>query len=313
METDVTATPAYRAAETYERFFVAGMFRYWTPLLLQRARPQPGERALDVACGTGVVARSIVPLVKPGGQVVGLDINPAMLAVACRQFSDHCDEIDWREGEAEDLPFSAGEFDLVTCQQGFQFFKDKPRAAAEMHRVLRSGGRAVVEVWQPLAQNAFFEHLFDAISHHTGLPTASIATPYAFGDPTALREVLQGAGFRRVEVEQVTQEARFPDPAQFVRLTIRSAAAVIPTVSAAGWGLADGAAGRDQRGNRRRSGAIYPRRPARRADRREYRDGGALNAEGAKHALRAFASPSARSRYLLLFISATSLSISSAV
>ena len=123
METDVTATPAYRAAETYERFFVAGMFRYWTPLLLQRARPQPGERALDVACGTGVVARSIVPLVKPGGQVVGLDINPAMLAVTCRQFSDHCDEIDWREGEAEDLPFSAGEFDFVTCQQGFQFLR----------------------------------------------------------------------------------------------------------------------------------------------------------------------------------------------
>ncbi|MGE5531583.1 MAG: class I SAM-dependent methyltransferase, partial [Bacteroidota bacterium] len=150
MNADVAATASYQAAEVYEKFFVRGMFRYWTPVLLQRAAPREGERVLDVACGTGVVARSTVPLVGPSGKVVGLDINPAMLAVACRQFSDHCDDIDWQEGRAEDLPFGDHEFDLVTCQQGFQFFVDKGKAAREMRRVLRPEGRAVLAVWQSL-------------------------------------------------------------------------------------------------------------------------------------------------------------------
>ena len=78
-----TTTAAYKAAETYERFIVTGIFRYWTPLFLERAAPKPGEHVLDVACGTGVVARSVVPLVGRQGKVTGLDINPAMLEVAC--------------------------------------------------------------------------------------------------------------------------------------------------------------------------------------------------------------------------------------
>ncbi len=228
MNGDITTTPAYQAAEVYERFFVPGMMRYWTPLLLQRAAPQPGERVLDVACGTGVVARTMAPLVGPEGRVTGLDINPAMLAVACRQFGDHCDDIDWQEGTADALPFGAGEFDLVTCQHGLQFFKDKPKAAAEMHRVLREGGRAVVEVWQGVENNPFIDRFFETIADTAGIPKADVATPYAFGDPEALRGLLAGAGFRQVTVEPVTHDVHFENPARFVELTFKSAAAVVP-------------------------------------------------------------------------------------
>ena len=228
MEQTITTTAAYKAAEVYERFFVTSIFRYWTPLLLERAAPQPGERVLDVACGTGAVARSIVPLVGPEGKVVGLDINPAMLEVACKQYSDYCEDIDWREGKAESLPFSDQDFDLVTCQQGLQFFKNRPLAAQEMHRVLRQKGRVVIAVWQSLDHNPFYRSFYDALASVFNVPMASLAAPYSFGDPGELENLLVEAGFGSVKVEPVCQDVHFREADRFVELTIKAASAVIP-------------------------------------------------------------------------------------
>jgi ubiquinone/menaquinone biosynthesis C-methylase UbiE len=227
----VTTTLAYKAAEVYEQFIVPGIFRYWTPLLLQRAAPQPGERVLDVACGTGVVARTVVPLVRNRGKVVGLDINPAMLEVACKQYSDHCEEIDWREGQAEDLPFSNESFDLVTCQQGLQFFKNRPKAAEEMHRVLRQKGRVAIEVWQSIDHNPGYKIIFEAIASVFKVPISDVATPYSYGDAGELGRLLENAGFQSVKVEPLSQDVHFSEANRFVELTIRGAAAVIPAFS----------------------------------------------------------------------------------
>jgi ubiquinone/menaquinone biosynthesis C-methylase UbiE len=227
MEKNITVTSAYKAAETYEQFFVASIYNYWTPLLVERAAPQPGEQVLDVACGTGVVARSIVPLVGVQGKVVGLDINPSMLEVACRQFSRHCDEIDWREGRAESLPFSNNEFDLVTCQQGLQFF-NQPTAAREMHRVLRPKGRAAIAVWQSLDQNPFYQIMFSTIASVFGIPMAEVAKPFSYGDPDELKSLLVGAGFQTAKVEPLCQMVHFHKVDRFVELTIRAASVVIP-------------------------------------------------------------------------------------
>jgi len=224
----ITTSAAYKAAEIYEQFIVAGIFRYWTPLLLERAKPQPGEQVLDVACGTGVVARSIVPLVGNQGKVVGLDINPAMLEVACKQFSDHCEEIDWREGQAEDLPFIDNSFDLVTCQQGLQFFKNRPKAVEEMHRVLRQKGRVTIEVWQSIDHNPGFKTIFEAIASVFNVPISDIATPYSYGDPGELGHLLENAGFQSVKVESLQHDVHFGEANRVVELTIRGAAAVIP-------------------------------------------------------------------------------------
>jgi ubiquinone/menaquinone biosynthesis C-methylase UbiE len=227
MVQNITITAAYKAAETYEQFFVKGIYRYWTPLLLKRAAPKPGERALDVACGTGVVARSMVPLVGERGKVVGLDINPSMLEVACKQFSDHCDEIDWREGRAENLPFPNSDFDLVTCQQGLQFF-NRPVALREMHRVLRPNGRAAIAVWQSLDQNPFYKTVFGAVAAVFNIPVAEVAKPFASGDPDEIKGLFEEAGFRRVRVESVRSAVHFPDVDHFVERTILSASVVIP-------------------------------------------------------------------------------------
>ncbi|RPJ45809.1 MAG: methyltransferase domain-containing protein [Chloroflexi bacterium] len=228
MEVDITITPAYKAAETYEQYVVPSLFRFWTPILLDRVPPQPGEQVLDVACGTGVVARAAVSMVSPGGKVAGIDINPAMLAVACKHYADHCEEIDWHEGMAERLPFSDQSYDLVLCQQGLQFFKDRPAAAREMHRVLRDGGRVGIEVWQSLNLHPVYRALFQAAASALNLPLENVAGPFAYSDPSALENLLKDAGFQNVQIETVVENAHFRDPDRYAELTFMSVAAMIP-------------------------------------------------------------------------------------
>jgi SAM-dependent methyltransferase len=138
------------AAETYERHMVPAIFGPWAEDLLALAMPAPGERVLDVACGTGVVARLVAQRVAPTGTVVGLDLNPGMLAVA-RTLPLPQGEIQWREGNVSAMPFPDASFDLALCQQGLQFFPDRPAALREVRRVLEPRGRLALSVWRPHA------------------------------------------------------------------------------------------------------------------------------------------------------------------
>src|SRR5262245_46222255 len=131
------------AAEVYEEFFVPALFAQWPPRVAGAARIRPGQRVLDVACGTGILARSAVALVGPNGSVTGLDINEGMLAVAERKAHG----IEWRRGAAEALPFDSESFDAVVSQFGLMFFEDRRSAIKEIVRVLRPGGRLAVAVW----------------------------------------------------------------------------------------------------------------------------------------------------------------------
>src|SRR5215213_7246492 len=100
------------AAELYERYLVPAITALWAADLVERAAPQPGERVLDIACGTGIVARMAANRMGVG-QVVGLDLNPGMLAVARSGLAGHHPPIEWQEGSALDLPFPDGSFDVV--------------------------------------------------------------------------------------------------------------------------------------------------------------------------------------------------------
>lgn len=128
------------AAEHYERYIVPTIFIPWSTDLLERAALQPGERVLDVACGTGVVARHAAQQVGSDGTVTGLDLNPVMLEVARTQAASSDAVVEWHQGDAGALPFDDAAFDVVLCQQGLQFFPDKVKALREMHRVLVPGG-----------------------------------------------------------------------------------------------------------------------------------------------------------------------------
>jgi len=130
--------------ENYERWLVGPLFRSFAERTLDEVQPSRGQRILDIACGTGIVARLAKERIGAAGHVVGVDISSDMLAVA-RAVAP---SIDWREGNAGALPLHRGEqFDIVVCQQGLQFFPDKPAAAGEMRRALTRGGRLAVSTW----------------------------------------------------------------------------------------------------------------------------------------------------------------------
>ncbi len=134
------------AAEQYERYPVRFILGPWAPGLIEAAALQAGQHVLDVACGTGVVTRLAAGQVGETGQVTGLDINPGMLTVARTLPRPAGAPITWQEGSALALPFPDAAFDAVLCQQGLQFFPDRPLAVREIHRVLRPGGRVAVSV-----------------------------------------------------------------------------------------------------------------------------------------------------------------------
>src|SRR5262245_5790414 len=115
-------------AESYENYMVPALFAPWSAHLIRSANVQPGEHVLDVACGTGVVARHIAPHVGSQGMVIGLDLNPEMLGVGRTAAEREGLTIGWRTGRAEQLPFPDGSFDLVVCQFGLMFFTDRHKA-----------------------------------------------------------------------------------------------------------------------------------------------------------------------------------------
>ena len=215
-------------AETYESYFVPAMFLPWASILLRHAAPQSGERVLDVACGTGIVARQAAPLVGANGQVVALDMNSAMLAVARTLPAPSGATITWQEGNALALPFPDGAFDLVLCQHGLQFIPDRAVAVREMRRVLAPKGRAVVIVLQALARHPVFEALMESVARHLSLPISAVMTPFALHDADELAGLFTVSGFRKVNILSESTTVRFPEPERFVPLAATSSAAAVP-------------------------------------------------------------------------------------
>ena len=151
--------------EMYEHWLVGPLFRPWAEMTLDEVRLSPDDRVLDIACGTGIMARVAKERLGDAGYVVGIDISPDMLAVA-RAVAP---SIDWREGNASALPLHHGEqFDIVVCQQGLQFVSDKPAAAAQMRRALAKGGRLAVATWRSDDEIPFMRELRRVAERHLG-------------------------------------------------------------------------------------------------------------------------------------------------
>lgn len=199
-------------ADMYERVLVDPLFRRFVDDLLLRAELAAGDRVLDVACGTGIVARVAQERLGPGARVVGVDPSAPMLEVARRTAPD----IDWRDGNAMALPVGADEqFDVVLCQQGMQFFPDKKAAAREMRRVLVAGGRLAVATWRPIEDVPFCGEMLEVAQRHLG---PIVDQRHTLGVAADIEALLGEAGWRDIRVETVSRTIQFEDPSLFLHM-----------------------------------------------------------------------------------------------
>ena len=196
------------AAQAYERYVARYILGPWAPALVDAAALAPGERVLDVACGTGVVARAAAERVGADGHVTSIDLNPGMIAVA-RALPAHGAPVEWIERSALDLGLRDESFDAVLCQPGLQFFPDKALAMREMHRVLRSGGRLALSVWNSVG--LYNKALGDALAEFVGDDVASrfLASRRAPGREE-IEALAHAAGFSNVDVRVARIEVRLP-------------------------------------------------------------------------------------------------------
>ena len=207
------------AAELFERYIVPAITAKWAEDLLDRAQPRGGEAVLDIACGTGVVARLAAKRIGRG-RVVGLDVNTGMLAVA-RSAPTEGAAIAWIEGSALDLPFPADSFDMALCQQGLQFFPDQRKALGEIRRVLRGGGRAALSVYSPIERTPGANAFVLALDGALGKDASRIKRgEHSFTDATQLETLLRDSSFNAVDVQTVEQTIVFPSVLDYVRFQL---------------------------------------------------------------------------------------------
>lgn len=185
--------------ESYELYKVPRLFGPIAQLFLDQVPLRVGNRVLDVACGTGVVARLAAPRVAPSGEVVGLDVTEGMLAVARAHAPEDGVPVEWIQGDATALPFADGAFDVVLCQQGLQFFPDKACALQEIYRVLVPGGTAALNVWGKVSR--YNVALAEALTryHDVNVANRSLA-PFALADSLTVRTLVKDAGFSKIKV-----------------------------------------------------------------------------------------------------------------
>ncbi len=206
------------AAEAYESLHVPALFEQWAPRVLDAASVQPGSRVLDVACGTGVLARQAAGRVGADGVVAGIDPGAGMLAVAGRL----APTVEWRQGTAESLPYSDQDFDAVVSQFGLMFFTDRRQALGEMLRVLAPGGSLAVAVWDTLENSTAYRVEVDLLERSAGKAAAdALRAPFVLGDPEELTELFENAGVASVEVTTQMGTARFPSIRTMVEADLR--------------------------------------------------------------------------------------------
>jgi ubiquinone/menaquinone biosynthesis C-methylase UbiE len=208
--TGTLATPTDTAvrspADVYDEQFVPALFSQWGPVLCDAAGVAPGQRVLDVACGTGALTVAVAERVLPGGAALGLDANPQMLAVARRKRV----AIEWHEGRAESLPFDDASFDAVVSQFGLMFFDDRIAGLREMWRVLRPGGRLAVAVCDAIENSPGYASLAALLDRLFGKRVGdSFRAPFVLGDANALHSLCAGAGIANESIAQRHGTVRF--------------------------------------------------------------------------------------------------------
>lgn len=222
------------SAAAYDRELVPWLFERWAEPMVDVIAPSPSSRVVDLACGTGLIARHLVARLGASGRVHGVDLDAAMLAYAAASVDDG--RVSWHESDATHLPFGADSMDRASCHHGLQFFPDRLAALAEIRRVLEPGGRLAVATWGRLDDNPWPAALSAAVGQLLGDDAgAGMAVVCDLGDPLELEALLREAGFAEVVVDEQARTATHPD----VREAVAGQLSALPSGSAVDR-LADG-------------------------------------------------------------------------
>ena len=198
--------------------FVPAIFAAWAGPVADAAGIWTGNKVLDVGCGTGVLAREALRRIGPEGQVVGLDLNEGMLAVAARAEP----KIEWRQGDAASLPFKDASFDVVVSQFALMYFTDRVACLGQMWRTLASAGRLAVAVWAPIDRARGYQILVDIAARQCGGEAAGVlAAPFVLGDQAELAKLFADGGISAAEVTLHEGSVRFPSVKELVRVEVK--------------------------------------------------------------------------------------------
>jgi SAM-dependent methyltransferase len=202
-------------ADTYD----ASVGRY-QPALLEGIAAQPGNRILDVGCGSGQVAIDVVRAT-PDTSAVGVDLSSAQLEVARARAGDL--PVTFVQADAQVYDFGPASYDVVASRTGTMFFADPCKAFTNLAGATAPGGRLAMLVWRNLGANEWIRQFFDAVGRVRPLPalSADAPGPFALSDPDRTRKLLEAAQWREVHLEAHDQMMWFgPEPdraADFIR------------------------------------------------------------------------------------------------
>lgn len=204
----------------YEQYLVPAVYAQWASRVSDIAEIEHGQILLDVACGTGTLARTIQLETGLAGKVIGLDASEKMLESARRQ-SRH---IEWQLGSATAMPFETNQFDRVMCQFALMFTANRVAAIKEMLRVCRPNGLVVVATWGPLQMGGAYDKLINIVSKYSGAKEAmKLSAPWSLGRTGALDTLLLSAGVNEYECHERFGQAPYPSIRAFIETHLRLA------------------------------------------------------------------------------------------
>jgi len=204
------------AADIYESQKVPAIFEPLAKATLEKFMPSSPVNVLDVACGTGIISRLLSERLVEPSRIVGIDLNPAMVEVARREMPASNHTIEWFAADVTELPCRDGEYDVVICQQGLQFFPNKLAALRELRRVIKIDGCIILTCWRSVSP--LFQAISDSLRVRLSEGAAKQAVaPFAFRDEQIIARLLGDAGFEKCTVSALKVERTLMPPTGAIR------------------------------------------------------------------------------------------------
>jgi len=201
------------AAQKYDKHSVPAMFGPLAQATLAKMQLPENAHIIDVACGTGALTREIASRLKGNGRIIGADLNETMTELAEQQHPTDAHVATYVASDVCELPFDDADFDIAFCQQGLQFFPDKPAALAEIRRVLKPTGELKLTCWSAISP--FNGALSEALADHVGEAASNKAkAPFSFRDGDVIANFLEAAGFSIKAHQKIVLQRRFESLAE---------------------------------------------------------------------------------------------------